>query len=395
MDRPLINAEEQAAATAGETYRTHSLSNGQVVIDPMNEAKRYEAQERLNSLASEGLADPGASKRTRSLATREGTDQLRLVEQSKKLCANPIKLSWHNVRFEVEIRQSKEEIAATGQTYRRQEIVKGATGFASPGQATYIMGASGAGKTSLLNILSDRVKMINKATISGTIVFNDEIPLDQVTFARYAAYVMQDDILFSHFTVKEALTFAARLKLTTPIPEQDILVNQIIYELGLSHLVDSQIGDVRRKILSGGERKRTSIGIELVSDPSLIMLDEPTSGLDSFKARSICRLLNDLARKKGKTIVSTIHQPSSEAFFYFDRVILMADGYTVFQGDAGESMDYFRSLAFDVPKLCNPADYFMKVLSINYPKRDEDEAKLTLLNNAYRSSVENQVKVAN
>ena len=87
------------------------------------------------------------------------------------------------------------------------------------------MGASGAGKTSLLNILSDRVKMVNKATISGTIVFNDTMPLDQNTFARYAAYVMQDDILFSHFTVKEALTFAARLKLTTPIPEQNALIN--------------------------------------------------------------------------------------------------------------------------------------------------------------------------
>ncbi len=81
------------------------------------------------------------------------------------------------------------------------------------------MGASGAGKTSLLNILSDRVKLINKATISGSILFNDEIPLNQETFARYAAYVMQDDILFSHFTVKEALTFAARLKLTIPIVE--------------------------------------------------------------------------------------------------------------------------------------------------------------------------------
>jgi len=86
------------------------------------------------------------------------------------------------------------------------------------------MGASGAGKTSLLNILSDRVKLINKATISGTILFNDKIPLNQETFARYAAYVMQDDVLFSHFTVKEALTFAARLKLTTDVPEQDKLV---------------------------------------------------------------------------------------------------------------------------------------------------------------------------
>ena len=107
-------------------------------------------------------------------------------------------------------------------------------------------------------------------------------------------------------------------------------MDKIIRELGLYHVKDSQIGSVHRKVLSGGERKRTSIGVELVSDPALVMLDEPTSGLDSFKARSICKLLHDLARKKGKTIVSTIHQPSSEAFFYFDRVILMADGFTVY-----------------------------------------------------------------
>ena len=118
---------------------------------------------------------------------------------------------------------------------------------------------------------------------------------------------MQDDILFGHFTCLEALTFSARLRLTTPEKEQDALVEKIIKELGLYHVKDSQIGSVHRKVLSGGERKRTSIGVELVSDPSLIMLDEPTSGLDSFKARSICKLLHDLARKKGKTIVATIH----------------------------------------------------------------------------------------
>jgi ABC-type multidrug transport system ATPase subunit len=95
-------------------------------------------------------------------------------------------------------------------------------------------------------------------------------------------------------------------------------------------------------------------------------------------------LLHDLARKKGKTILSTIHSPSSEAFFYFDRLILMADGFTVFQGDAGESMEYFRTLKFNVPRRCNPADFFMKVLSIKYPKQADDEEKLTHLNNAYR-----------
>lgn len=98
------------------------------------------------------------------------------------------------------------------------------------------------------------------------------------------------------------------------------------------------------------------------------MLDEPTSGLDSFKARGICKLLHDLARNKGKTIVSTIHSPSSDAFFYFDRLVLMCDGYIVFQGDAGDSMEYFRTLKFNIPRFANPADFFMKVLSINYPK---------------------------
>jgi len=102
----------------------------------------------------------------------------------------------------------------------------------------------------------------------------------------------------------------------------------------MSHISESFIGDMHRKVLSGGERKRCSIGVELVSDPSVILLDEPTSGLDSFKAQSICALLNKLAREKGKTIVSTIHSPSSEAFFYFDRLILMADGHIVYQGDA-------------------------------------------------------------
>lgn len=158
---------------------------------------------------------------------------------------------------------------------------------------------------------------------------------------------------------------------------------------------DSQIGSVHRKVLSGGERKRTSIGVELVSDPALIMLDEPTSGLDSFKARSICKLLHDLARKKGKTIVSTIHQPSSDAFFYFDRLILMADGYCVFQGEARESLDYFRSCKFNVPKRCNPSDFFMKALDIKYPKQQDDIEKLERLNRAYRFQIEKRNEVEN
>lgn len=169
------------------------------------------------------------------------------------------------------------------------------------------MGASGAGKTSLMNALSDRIGLTKGATLSGDILVNDTLKLDQKLFGSYATYVMQDDILFGYFTVKEALTFAARLKLTVDVEEQDRRVEQLIRDLDLSKCQDTICGTIRRKTISGGEKKRTAIGVELITDPSMILLDEPTSGLDSFMASTICRLLQKLAHEQGKTIISTIH----------------------------------------------------------------------------------------
>lgn len=140
---------------------------------------------------------------------------------------------------------------------------------------------------------------------------------------------MQDDILFIHFTPREALRFAARLKLKTPIKEQDERVEEVLKELGLLPVANIVIGGTFHKTLSGGERKRVAIGVELITDPSLLLLDEPTSGLDSFRCLIIVKLLKRLARK-GKTVISTIHQPGSEAFSHFDRLILMCDGNIVY-----------------------------------------------------------------
>lgn len=122
-------------------------------------------------------------------------------------------MSFHNVCFEVEVPPTKAEKAAGAGKMVKKMIVKNATGYAAPGQATYIMGSSGAGKTSLLNILADRVMVKGRNKITGSILFNDTLPVNSESFAKYASYVMQDDILFSHFTVREAITFAARLKL--------------------------------------------------------------------------------------------------------------------------------------------------------------------------------------
>ena len=141
---------------------------------------------------------------------------------------------------------------------------------------------------------------------------------------------MQDDIIFPYFTVREAMTFAARLRLKISEEEQDKKVEGLIKDLDLGKCADTIVGSVLKKTISGGERKRTAIGVELITDPSVILLDEPTSGLDSFMAKTICKLLQKLAHQNGKTIISTIHQPSSQAFAYFDRLLLMADGNIVY-----------------------------------------------------------------
>lgn len=152
---------------------------------------------------------------------------------------------------------------------------------------------------------------------------------------------MQDDIIFQYFTVREALVFAARLKLKVSIEEQEKRVDRLLYNLDLLKCQNTLIGGGLRKTISGGERKRTAIGMELVTDPSLVLLDEPTSGLDSFTAKQICKTLQNLAHKDGKCIVATIHQPSSESFFYFDKLLLMADGHIVYQGIANRAPKYF------------------------------------------------------
>ena len=150
----------------------------------------------------------------------------------------------------------------------------------------------------------------------------------------------------------------------------------LIDDLGLTSCQDTLVGSIEKKYISGGERKRTAIGVELITDPQIILCDEPTSGLDSMNATNIAKILQRLARRRNKTIVSTIHQPNSEAFSYCDRLILLADGHIVYQGKAKNSFEYFEMGRRSVNRMINPCDHFMKELSVNYPKEPEDEAKL-------------------
>jgi ABC-type multidrug transport system ATPase subunit len=174
-------------------------------------------------------------------------------------------------------------------------------------------------------------------------------------------------------TVRECLTFAAKLKLKGSEDSKINRVQEIITELKLTKCQNTKIGGPLVKGVSGGERKRTSIGVELITDPNLIFLDEPTTGLDSFTATSVIESLRQLS-KSGRTVISTIHQPNSDIFETFDQLMLMAAGKIIYYNKASLAVDYFSSIGKPCPDMTNPADYFMSIMSVEAQEaEDEDE----------------------
>jgi len=146
--------------------------------------------------------------------------------------------------------------------------------------------------------------------------------------------------------------------------------------------------------LGPADRKKTSIAIELICDPSILFLDEPTSGLDSFSANRLVRLLVSQARK-GKAVVATIHQPNSSTFALFDRLLLLMDGYQIYQGEASYAAEHFKSLGFVIPQFSNPADYFLEEFFIPYKKEQKDIDKLNKLVEGYSENIEEKIQNEN
>lgn len=277
---------------------------------------------------------------------------------------NQITFTWENLTV------VKENFGAS--CLKRQKgvtktILHNVSGYVRPGQLLAIMGASGAGKSTLLNALTFR-NLSALTVVSGARYANGN-PVNPNSLTSVSAYIQQDDLFIGSLTVKEHLTFQALVRMDKDIPYKERMkrVETVANELGLTKCLNTLAGSSNSmntiKGISGGEMKRLSFAAEILTDPPLMFCDEPTSGLDSFMAQNVVENLRDMAAK-GKTIIATIHQPSSQVFALFDRVLLMAEGRVAFLGKTDEAQTFFSGLNFPCPLNFNPADHYVHVLAV-------------------------------
>ncbi|GKB78451.1 ABC transporter G family member 9-like protein, partial [Tanacetum coccineum] len=272
----------------------------------------------------------------------------------------------------------------------QKQILKGVTGMVSPGEMLAMLGPSGSGKTTLLTALGGRLG----GKLGGTISYNGK-PFNSI-MKRNTGFVTQDDVLYPHLTVTETLVFTALLRLPKSLTKQQKVeqAEAVINQLGLTRCKTSIIGDALVRGISGGERKRVSIGQEMLINPSLLFLDEPTSGLDSTTAQRIVSTLWELTRG-GRTIVMTIHQPSSKLFYLFHKVLLLSEGNPLFFGNGSEIMDYFQSIGFSPSAAMNPADFLLDLangISSGESSQDDQNAVKQKLVLAYKSNLDENLK---
>ncbi|KAM8858689.1 ATP-binding cassette sub-family G member 8 [Spinachia spinachia] len=240
------------------------------------------------------------------------------------------------------------------------------------GQMLAVIGSSGCGKTSLLDIITCRDE--GGARTSGQVLINGTPNTPQLV-KKNVAHVRQDDRLLPHLTVRETLAFVARLRLPTHFSQaqRDQRVDDVIAELRLRQCAHTRVGNDHVRGVSGGERRRVSIAVQLLWNPGILILDEPTSGLDSFTAHNLVITLSRLARGN-RLVLLSVHQPRSDIFQLFDLVVLLSSGSAVYCGPARDMVHYFTALGYPCPRYCNPSDFYVDLISIDRrsPEREAE-----------------------
>ncbi|XP_074270525.1 ABC transporter G family member 14-like [Silene latifolia] len=262
----------------------------------------------------------------------------------------PIALKFEEVVYKVKLE---------GEKCKEKTILHGVSGIVCPGEILAMLGPSGSGKTTLLTALGGRLR---GKLLSGKITYNGQQFTGGVK--RRIGFVAQDDVLYPHLTVFETLFFTALLRLPSTMAHEHKVgqVERVISELGLTRVQNSIVGGPLVRGISGGEKKRVSIGQEMLINPSLILLDEPTSGLDSTTALRILSILKAMA-DGGRTVVTTIHQPSSRVYHMFSKVVLLSEGRPIYYGPGSTAVDHFSSVGFSTTLTINPADLLLDLAS--------------------------------
>lgn len=238
---------------------------------------------------------------------------------------------------------------------------------AKPGEVTAIAGPSGAGKTTLLDILAGMI-----TRVSGHVLVNDQ-QMNAAHFRRVSGYVTQDEALFPLLTVEETLMFSARLRLQGGLHKAATRVRELMKELGLEHVARMRIGSESHRGISGGEKRRVSIGVDLVHNPNVVMIDEATSGLDSASALHVISLLKAMAKNQGKTIVLTIHQPGFRILELFDNVVLLSNGILLHHGSLQLLEDRLKFSGHTIPRHVNVLEFAIDVVeSLKYDTEGND-----------------------
>ncbi|KAG6554092.1 hypothetical protein Mapa_004007 [Marchantia paleacea] len=232
---------------------------------------------------------------------------------------------------------------------------------AKPGELLAVAGPSGAGKSTLLEVLAGRVRPTSPP---GCVLVNDQV-VNVHQFQRVSGYVMQDDALFPCLTVMETLLFSARLRLPATIPYAEKLarVKTVMAELGLQHAANTRIGDELNRGVSGGERRRVSIGVDVIHNPAVLFLDEPTSGLDSAAAVNIVEMLKVMAESHSRTVILSIHQPSVRLLQLMHSVLLLADGMVVHHGSLELLAMRLEAQGHEIPPQVNVLEYAMDAIN--------------------------------
>ncbi|KAI2801386.1 ATPase [Blomia tropicalis] len=294
-----------------------------------------------------------------------------------------VNISWHNISVTTKPKRI---------CFRMKNsvpILKSVSGQVDSGQLLAIMGPSGSGKTTLLNVLNGR--NLSSYNIEGSVLINGQ-PSRIDMIKSLSGYVQQGSIFVPMLTVKEYLVFQSLVRMDRKCyttEQRSKRIDEVISELGLTKCSNSRIGnrydDLVGSGISGGELRRLAFAAEILTNPPILICDEPTSGLDSYLAESVVKMLRKLTNS-GRTVICTIHQPSSEVFILFDRLLLLTEGRFAFMGTLPEAQEHFNSLGMVCPNQFNPADHYLRQISIEPGNEIDSQERIDKICSNYSCS---------